>query len=419
MLSDECKTLVTSDEERKLASQPLTSAIVHTRNAQVLALLGLLLGSVLAMTWFVHGRPAPPNFVRRTTSPYFPPNVEDVEKTPAVGKAPASNRRKGSFIVIGDWGYDEYKWAHGNINASCQKAIADKMLSTFRTLGDVQFIINVGDSFYPNGVASKEDVQWDIKWRNVYPPELRSVPWYSVYGNHDYHKDPCVCTDNAAECAQVNTNVSDLDYFYMPGYNWHRVHPDLDLEVIGLDMNHYMWAWFKNAPNESQCMWDCKYTACPEDCSARLERRAMEAELLFRQRYAESPAKNLLVISHYPTDYFWSRPEFLDALSDDSRHHVEFFGGHRHNTDQESTISIAPNNNWLVGGGGGWSCDAPEVGVPIQQGFVVGEIFANSDVATHGVYVDNAICCPSDLKPYIKDDEEPKPNKYWPPRCKS
>lgn len=415
-LGDDCKALLNRDESEP-ASQRFASAGVNMRSVKALAVLGMS-GIALAMAWNLQWL-APlakdaVNSLRRTTPPAYTPPKPLKQRIKHVSKAPVSRKRKGSFIVVGDWGYDGSQ--HGNVNLPCQRAIADLMNETFYELGDVQFIVNVGDSFYPGGVTSKWDSQWDTKWRNMYPPELRTVPWYSVYGNHDYHQDPCACADDAAECAQVNSNISDLDYFYMPGYNWHKEHPELDLEVVALDMNHYMWAWLKKTPDHSKCMWDCQYTPCPDKCSANMEKRAREAELLFHQRYSESSARNLLVFSHYPTDYYWSRPEFLDALSNASTHHVEFFGGHRHNTDQGSTTSISPNNNWLVGGGGGWSCDPPDVeGVPVQQGFVVGKIHADSHVTTHGVFVDSAICCPLPLKPWGPD---PVPNWKWPPRCK-
>lgn len=40
---------------------------------------------------------------------------------------------------------------------------------------DVNFVINVADSFYPDGVSSKDDPQWDVKWRQVYSDEVRSA----------------------------------------------------------------------------------------------------------------------------------------------------------------------------------------------------------------------------------------------------
>jgi len=299
----------------------------------------------------------------------------------------STHQRRGSFLVIGDWGWDED--LHGNVpDTSCQKQIARKMLAKMEELGDVKFIINVGDSFYPEGLKSKDDKQWDTKWRNIYAPKVRSVPWYSVYGNHDYHHDPCICSSDPKDCAQVNYNVHNLDYFYMPGYNWYREHPELDLEVIGLDMNKFMQGWNSSARIEDLHFEDCQWSACKADCYGNSNARAEQGFDLFRKRYEESTAKNLLVFSHYPTDYFQAVPEFLKNLSIADHHDITYFGGHRHNVDQTSTWQITPNTNWLVGGGGGWSCDGKE------QGFVVGEIDADYKVSTYAVLVDFEICCP-------------------------
>jgi len=318
--------------------------------------------------------------------------------------------RKGSFLVLGDWGYDHQ--IHGNAIPACQKKIADLMLTTMRELGDVKFVVNVGDSFYPRGVTSKTDWQWDAKWRRVYAPELRAVPWYSVYGNHDYQSDPCACATDALHCAQVQTNTSDRNFFYMPGYNFFVEHPELDLEVVAMDLNDYMWGWFKQAPEYSKCAWDCTASPCQKGCEYSLRARAEEAEKLLKERMAMSTAKNLIVFSHYPTDYLWSNPGLLASLSDASKHHIEYFGGHRHNVDQNSTISIAPNNNWLVGGGGGWSCDVLK-GIPQQQGFVVGEIDALGQITTRPVLIDNSACC---VKPHPAPAPRPGPSP-GPPRC--
>merc|ERR1719181_1504761 len=99
-------------------------------------------------------------------------------------------------------------------------SLADKMLDKMEELGDVKFVVNVGDSFYPNGLSGKDDPQWQSKWRNVYSQKLRDVPWYSVYGNHDLQQDPCSCSGDPKVCAQVNGTISDLDFFFMPSYNW-------------------------------------------------------------------------------------------------------------------------------------------------------------------------------------------------------
>jgi len=298
-----------------------------------------------------------------------------------------SGSRRGSFLVLGDWGFDED--LHGNVNdTGCQRAIADRMLEKFEELGDVQFIINVGDSFYPQGLKGPDDPQWDTKWRNIYHEKLRSVPWYSVYGNHDYHHDPCACSPDPNDCAQVNWDVNNLTRFYMPGYNWYREHPDLNLEVVGLDLNKFMDGWNMTAKADELNFADCQWTPCKAECIGNMNARAEQAFDLFADRYENSDAKNLLVFSHYPTDYFSSRQDFLRNLSNNSNHDIIFFGGHRHNVDNTTTWGTAPNRNWVVGGGGGWSCDGP------SQGFLVGTVGLDDWVETTPVLVDYSVCCP-------------------------
>lgn len=325
--------------------------------------------------------------------------------TGAASGASAQALRKGSFLVIGDWGYDFGCHGGSVVDVQCQQAVADKMLQTMKELGDVKFVINVGDSFYPHGVVNKQDPQWQTKWRNVFDKSVRSVPWYSVYGNHDYQHDPCACSETPEACAQVSANISDLDYFYMPDVSWYKGHPELGLEVVALELNHFMEGWAQDRGSEEQFFDDCKYTACPELCKANAKRRADEAFKLYYDRTSRTDAKNLVVFSHYPTDYFHSKPDFLASLSDASKHKVLYFGGHRHNIDQTSTTSIAPNDNWLVGGGGGWSCDGP------SQGFLVVEVSATDELKSYPVLVPNEICCqsptPSRWKP------TPSGNDCW------
>ena len=45
----------------------------------------------------------------------------------------------------------------------------------FDQLEDVNFVVNVGDSFYPDGVSSKDDLQWDLKWRQVYSTKVTQL----------------------------------------------------------------------------------------------------------------------------------------------------------------------------------------------------------------------------------------------------
>jgi hypothetical protein len=184
-----------------------------------------------------------------------------------------------------------------------------------------------------------------------------------------------------------------LDFFYMPNYSWIKEHPELGLEVVALELNHYMRGWNPSLTEEEHEFEDCQYTSCEENCLKNAKIRAKEAFQLFEDRSAKSPAKNLLVFSHYPTDYFRTKPGFLAGLRDVSKHKIFYIGGHRHNTDNTSTTPTDPNTNWLVGGGGGWSCDGP------QQGFLVIEVSADYKLTSYPVLVDKGACCPPQPPP--------------------
>jgi len=82
------------------------------------------------------------------------------------------------FLVVGDFGRDGF---------CCQRDVAWEMA---RAAGTIQphFIANGGDSFYDFGLLSEMEEQVDTSWRDVYMKHesLKSLPWYSVLGNHEY-----------------------------------------------------------------------------------------------------------------------------------------------------------------------------------------------------------------------------------------
>lgn len=54
----------------------------------------------------------------------------------------------------------------------------------------IDFIVTAGDNFYPRGVNSGDDYQFEYKWRDVYNQEsVKDLTWYITVGNHDYGRD--------------------------------------------------------------------------------------------------------------------------------------------------------------------------------------------------------------------------------------
>jgi predicted MPP superfamily phosphohydrolase len=82
-----------------------------------------------------------------------------------------------NFLVLGDWGRNgEY----------FQKDVALQMSKAAATI-DSQFVITVGDNFYPTGVQSTQDPQWKASFEDIYSSFHLQNPWYIALGNHDYY----------------------------------------------------------------------------------------------------------------------------------------------------------------------------------------------------------------------------------------
>ncbi len=80
------------------------------------------------------------------------------------------------FLLLGDQG------AEGQSQKLVAQAMAQKAL-----VDPVQFVILLGDNFYPAGVKSIDDPQWSDKFENMYSSPSLQVPFYAVLGNHDYY----------------------------------------------------------------------------------------------------------------------------------------------------------------------------------------------------------------------------------------
>lgn len=85
-----------------------------------------------------------------------------------------------SFLVVGDW---------GRYGSPPQRSVAAQMGQTAASM-NAKFIISTGDNFYPNGVASLDDPQWQTSFEQVYTDFSLHNDWYVVLGNHDYHGNP-------------------------------------------------------------------------------------------------------------------------------------------------------------------------------------------------------------------------------------
>ena len=273
-----------------------------------------------------------------------------------------------------------------------------------------KFVVNVGDNFYPAGVWGTMDPVWKTEWADIYNG-LPSMPWYSVYGNHDYgqYNRPCACTGTkdvpGAQCAQAQKHGSIINgqKWYMPEMSYYvQPLPGVNLEIVTIDLNvldsHKICPWIvcgqkKCAPDDA---WSGSVSGVPVECGMQLctqtlYQRALAAWDLLKERIeaakAVVPRRQLIVNCHYPTTWLkWfkhptEQKTFLELLND-PKLHVVFFGGHVHATDNVTNVEKKMRrhgwHDFCVGGGGGWACDNAHT---LQsQGFVTGVVLSDGTV---------------------------------------
>ena len=102
--------------------------------------------------------------------------------TPAPSEVPAplaptpTSPTEVVFFAIGDWGMARHH----------QEEVSRALGRAAREIGP-EFVLSLGDNFYPIGVRSVEDPQWQARFEDVYTEgHLRAVPWHITLGDHDH-----------------------------------------------------------------------------------------------------------------------------------------------------------------------------------------------------------------------------------------
>ncbi|WP_259070022.1 metallophosphoesterase [Mucilaginibacter sp. X4EP1] len=85
-----------------------------------------------------------------------------------------------NFLAIGDWGR----------NGEYDQAEVARQIGQWATTHPNDFVISVGDNFYPLGVVSENDPLFHYSFESIYTAHSLQCNWYPVLGNHDYGSDP-------------------------------------------------------------------------------------------------------------------------------------------------------------------------------------------------------------------------------------
>lgn len=127
------------------------------------------------------------------------------------------------FYSIGDWGK-----RGSRLNATSE---------SMGLLSDVHkpdFILSLGDNFYPDGVVSSDDPQWESTYSQIFTHPNLFCPWYSILGNHDYILNPQAQIDYYIEKKDKRWIMPSRYYHVMKTFGSKTLHI-VCLDTVELD----------------------------------------------------------------------------------------------------------------------------------------------------------------------------------------
>jgi predicted phosphodiesterase len=227
------------------------------------------------------------------------------------------------FLAVGDWG------RNGEYN---QQKVADRMGEAAHQL-EAEFIISLGDNFYPNGVASPQDPHWQVSFENVYKAHSLMVNWYSVLGNHDYRGNP----EAQIEYSKISRR------WQMPAryYSFEMEIPESKDKVL--------LAFIDTNPFEKKYYEEEKYkNVVGQDTTAQ--------KIWLEKILTESKAKWKIVVGHHPL--YTSGKRMGKSETEDIRQSFEslfekykvdvYFAGHEHDLQHQKPKNV----HYFVSGAG-------------------------------------------------------------------
>ena len=124
-----------------------------------------LLSIAILIVWVVGAMGC--TFLKRDADPECRPEFTYPPRVPGVDYL--------EFMAVGDAG-------SGNEG---QRIVAESM-KEFALQNPVQFVLYLGDNFYPTGVNSEDDPLFQTSFEDIYDKTVLNMPFYIVLGNHDY-----------------------------------------------------------------------------------------------------------------------------------------------------------------------------------------------------------------------------------------
>lgn len=239
-------------------------------------------------------------------------------------KSDQSNLKNDSsinFLLLGDW---------GRSGSYYQKAVANQMQTSARK-NPIDFVFSMGDNFYPSGVNSIDDAGWRESFENVYSFKSLNVPWYTVFGNHDYGGS----IQAQLEYGKINKRWATKDRYY----SFEKAIPNSIQKVlfVFIDTNP-----FDHTLNRSS-----HTDLAKQDTMVQMK--------WLQQLLASSNAHWKIMIGHHPLFTTGARKEQVPDVRNSflpliTKYHVNaYFSGHEHDLQYQKPEGLT---HYFVSGAG-------------------------------------------------------------------
>jgi tartrate-resistant acid phosphatase type 5 len=270
--------------------------------------------------------------------------------------APAATPGAKHMLMVGDWGYEDFK-AQSRVASAMQQYVKQSAIKT-------DALLMLGDNWYgplPGGVSDK---RWQVQFEDMYPKSVFDCPAYAILGNHDYQRMPG---------SKVEANLA---YAKRPGTRW--IMPDrwYSFQFPAVQPLATVIALDSNMP-AANGMWEkgVDFTLKPEEQAQQLA--WFEAEL-------EKPRTTpfLIVMGHHPVFSNGPHGDTKTLVRDWEpllrKHKVHLYlAGHDHDM-QHLEFEGHPTSFALSGGGG---ADLYNLKIqPSERGPMAQKVYGFSDL---------------------------------------
>ncbi|KAI6183201.1 Tartrate-resistant acid phosphatase type 5 [Aphelenchoides bicaudatus] len=208
----------------------------------------------------------------------------------------AVNKDQIDLFVVGDTGGVEYAIAQGFPSyvkpTTVQTRVADAMAKLAAKKG-LDFVINVGDNVYFNGVDHENDTRFYTVFEKPYSHKHLNVPWYMIAGNHDYLGN----VDAQINYTKYSNKWTFPDRWYKLNYAFSKYQKKVDflfIDTVILCGNTI------DIDSRSVFAWATAFEKEPKQPDKQFIDAAKEQWKWLEEELKDSEADFLFVVGHYP-----------------------------------------------------------------------------------------------------------------------